>query len=64
MLSLRADDLHTSKGHMRGDIDGVINMVREHLEIDAVGSKCMMLVDAVHVLSQLKELSKSRWWTR
>ena len=64
MLSLHADDLHSSKGHMRGDTDGVIDMVREHLEIDAVGSKCMMLLEAVHVLSQLRELGKSKWWTR
>jgi hypothetical protein len=64
MLSLRADDLLTSKGHVRGDTDGVTDMVREHLEIDAVGSKCMMLVDAVHVLTQLKELGKSKWWSR
>jgi hypothetical protein len=49
---------------MREDAAGVIDAVCEYLEMDAVGSKCMMLVDAVHVLTQLKENGKARWWSR
>jgi hypothetical protein len=47
---------------MRGDTASVIVAVREHLEVDAHGSKCMMLVDAVHVLTQIREGGKGKWF--
>jgi hypothetical protein len=64
MLRVSAEELLTSKSHVREDAAGVIDAVCEYLEMDAVGSKCMMLVDAVHVLTQLKENGKARWWSR
>lgn len=62
MLSLTAEDLLTNKAHMRGETAAVIDAVRERLEIDALGGKCMMLVDAVHVLTQLKEPGRGKWF--
>jgi hypothetical protein len=64
VLAFSAEELLTNKTHVREDVAGVIDVVREHLEIDAVGSKCMMLVDAVHVLTQLTEPGRARWWLR
>lgn len=64
MLEFSAEELLANKAHVREDAGGVIDVVREHLEIDAVGSKCMMLVDAVHVLTQLTEPGRAKWWLR
>jgi hypothetical protein len=62
ILEFAAEDLLTPKAHMRGDTASVIVAVREHLEVDALGSKCMMLVDAVHVLTQIREGGKGKWF--
>jgi hypothetical protein len=62
ILELGTEDLLTSKAHMKGETAGVIDAVRARLEIDSVGSKCMMLVDAVHVLTRIKESGKGKWF--
>lgn len=62
ILELGTEDLLTSKASMRGDTIGVIDAVRSRLEIEAVGSKCMMIVDAILVLTRIKEGGRGNRW--
>lgn len=62
MLELGTEDLLTSKASIRGDTVGVIDAVRSRLEIDGVGSKCMMIVDAILVLTRIKEGGRGKWF--
>jgi hypothetical protein len=62
MLELGTEDLLTSKACMRGDTVGVIDAVRSRLEIDGVGGKCMMIVDAILVLTRIKEGGRGKWF--
>jgi hypothetical protein len=62
MLELSTEDLLTSKAGMRGDTVGVIDAVRSRLEIEGVGGKCMMIVDAILVLTRIKEGGRGNRW--
>ena len=62
MLELDTSNLLTSKASMRGDTSGLIDAVRALLETVGVGSKCMMLVDAVCVLRRIGEGGKVKWF--
>ena len=62
MSELGTEDLLTSKASMRGDTVGVIDAVRSRLEAEDVGSKCMMIDDAIHVLKRIKEGGKGKWF--
>jgi len=62
MLELGTEDLLTSKASMRGDTGGVIDAVRARLELDNLGGKSSMLVDAMLVLTRLKEGGRARFF--
>ena len=62
ILELDTEDLLTSKAKMRGDTVGVTDAVRSRLEIEGVGSKCMMIVDAILVLTRIKEGGRGKWF--
>jgi len=64
MLELGVEDLLTNKASMRGDTSAVVDAVKARLELDSVGSQCMMLDDAVGVLRRIKEsgVGKGKWF--
>lgn len=62
ILELGTEDLLTSKASMRGDTIGVIDAVRSRLETEGVGGKCMMIVDAILVLTRIKEGGRGNRW--
>jgi hypothetical protein len=62
ILELGTEDLLTSKASTRGDTDGVIDAVRSRLEVEGVGNKCMMIVDAIMVLTRIKEGGRGKWF--
>jgi hypothetical protein len=62
MLELRTDRLLSCEPAIRGDTVGVIDAVRARLEIDGVGGKCMMIVDAIGVLTRIKEGGRGNRW--
>lgn len=62
MLELDTEDLLTSKASMRGDTVGIIDAVRSRLELENVGGKCMMIVDAILVLTRIKEGGRGKWF--
>ena len=62
MLELGTERLLTSEAALRGDTVGVIDAVRVRLEIDGVGGKCMMIVDAIGVLKRIKEGGRGNRW--
>jgi hypothetical protein len=62
MLELSTEDLLTSKATMRGETSGVVDVVRARLEREGAGGKCMSLVDAVLVLTRIKEGGRARFF--
>lgn len=60
MLSLSVAELLGGRAHVRGEMAGVVDVVRARLERENVGRKCMLLVDAVHVLGRIKEGGRTR----
>jgi len=50
----------TSKAAVKCDTTGVIDAVRQRLEFDSVGSKSGLLVDAVTVLTKIKEGGRTK----
>lgn len=62
MLDLNVEDLLTSKASVKGETVGVIDAVRQRLEIESVGNKCGMLVDAIVVLTKIKKAGKMKWF--
>jgi hypothetical protein len=62
MLELSTEELLTSKACMRGDTSGVIDLVRARLERENAGRKCALLVDAVLVLTRIKEGGRARFF--
>jgi len=62
MLELSTEDLLTSKASMRGETSGVIDVVRASLEREGAAGKCMSLVDAVLVLTRIKEGGRARFF--
>ena len=61
MLELSVEDLLTCKPSIRGDTSGVIDAVRTRLEMDGMGSRSSLLVDAISVLGRIKE-GKGKWF--
>jgi hypothetical protein len=62
MAEIDIEELLTSKAHMRSETSGVIDAVKNQLEIDGAGAKCGMLVDAVGVLNRIKEGGRGKWF--
>jgi hypothetical protein len=62
MLELGTADLLTSKASMRGDTIGIIDAVRSRMDIEGVGGKCMMIVDAILVLTRISEGGRGNRW--
>ena len=58
MLSLSREDLLMTRA--RGDTSGLIDAVKTQLEIDGIGAKCMTIVDAIQVLTRIKQGRRSR----
>jgi len=58
MLSFSTEDLFTTR--LRGDTSGLIDVVKARLEIDGSGGKCMTIVDAIQVLTRIREGRRSR----
>jgi hypothetical protein len=62
MAEMDIEESLTSKAHMRSETSGVIDAVKNQLEIDGAGAKCGMLVDAVGVLNRIKEGGRGKWF--
>ncbi|KAH7356557.1 hypothetical protein BKA65DRAFT_547948 [Rhexocercosporidium sp. MPI-PUGE-AT-0058] len=62
MLEHPVEELLTSKARMKGETAGIIDAVRQRLEIESVGNKCGMLVDAIVVLTKLRKSSSKTHW--
>ena len=62
MLDLSIEELITSKANMRGDTSGVIDVVRGRLELEGIGGKCMTIVDAIQVLTRIKDGGRARFF--
>lgn len=62
MLELSTEELLTGKASMRGETAGIVDVVRARLERDNAGGKCMLLVDAVLVLTRIKEGGRARFF--
>ncbi len=62
MLQLSVEDLLTSKASIKGDTSGIIDAVRQRLELESVGNKCGLLVDAVVVLGKIRKGGKQKWF--
>jgi hypothetical protein len=62
ILELDTEDLLTSKADIRGNTVGVINAIRSRLEIEGVGSKFIMIVDAISVLTRIKDGARGLRW--
>ncbi|KAL2073702.1 hypothetical protein VTL71DRAFT_11028 [Oculimacula yallundae] len=61
--SLSAEELLTKKARMKGETAGIIDAVRQQLEVESVGNSCGMLLDALEVLKKLrKTASKTHWF--
>lgn len=54
MLALSVEDMLTRKASFKGDTAGVIDAVRRRLELENVGNKSSLLVDAIGVLSKIR----------
>jgi len=59
-LNLSAEELLTSKAAVKCDTTGVIDAVRQRLEFESVGNKSGLLVDAVTVLTKIKEGGRTK----
>jgi hypothetical protein len=62
MLELSIEELLTGKASMRGESSGLIDVIRARLESENAGGKCMLLVDAVLVLTRIKESGRARFF--
>ncbi|CZT06626.1 uncharacterized protein RCO7_04349 [Rhynchosporium graminicola] len=63
MLQLSTEELITSKAGMKRETAGIIDTVRQQLELENVGNKCGLLVDSIVVLGKLrKTASKTHWF--
>ncbi|PVH80575.1 hypothetical protein DL98DRAFT_187095 [Cadophora sp. DSE1049] len=62
MLELPIEELLTSKARMKGETAGIIDAVRQRLEIESVGNKCGLLVDAIVVLTKLRKTGGKTHW--
>lgn len=62
MLELSTEELLTGKASMRGDTSGVIDLVRARLERENTGHKCALLIDALLVLTRIKEGGRARFF--
>ncbi len=60
MLELDIEQLLTSKATVKCDTTGVIEAVRQRLEFEGVGNKSGLLVDAVTVLTKIKEGGRTK----
>ncbi|KAG9247981.1 hypothetical protein BJ878DRAFT_552490 [Calycina marina] len=60
MLNQNAKDLLTYR--QRGDTAGIIDAVRLRLEVDGIGGKCMAIVDAIQVLTRIKQGGRARFF--
>jgi len=62
MLELPVEDLLTSKARMKGETAGIIDAVRQRLEIESIGNKCGLLVEAIVVLTKLRKAGGKTHW--
>ncbi|TAQ83741.1 hypothetical protein B7494_g7943 [Chlorociboria aeruginascens] len=62
MLELDVEELLTSKAHMRGDSLGVVDAVKARLDVESIGGKCSMLVDAVGILNRIQRGGRGKWF--
>jgi hypothetical protein len=60
ILELDVEQLLTSKATVKCDTTGVIEAVRQRLESESVGNKSGLLVDAVTVLTKIKEGGRTK----
>jgi hypothetical protein len=62
MLSLEVEDLLTSKASSKGDTSGVIEAVKQRLEIEGVGNRSALIVDAIAVLGKIGAGGRGKWF--
>jgi hypothetical protein len=62
MLGLSVEELLTSKASFKGDTAGVVDAVRQRLEIESVGNRSSLLVDAIGVLNKIRVGGKGKWF--
>lgn len=60
ILEFNVNDLLTSKAAVKCDTSGVIDAVRQRLELESVGNKSSLLVDAITVLNKIKEGGRTK----
>jgi Fungal specific transcription factor domain len=60
ILELNIEELLTSKAAVKCDTTGVIDAVQQRLELESVGNKSGLLVDAVTVLTKIKEGGRTK----
>ena len=56
------EELLTAKACVRADTQGVIEAVKQRLELETVGSKCGLLIDAVVVLGKIRNAGRGSWF--
>ncbi|KAE9378029.1 hypothetical protein N431DRAFT_171451 [Stipitochalara longipes BDJ] len=62
ILELGVEELLTSKAAVKCDTTGVIDAVRQRLEVESVGNRSSLLVDAVTVLTKIKDRGRRKWF--
>lgn len=62
MLALNVEDLIGNKANFKSETLSVIDAVRHRLEIESVGNKCGLLVDAIGVLKKLSQGRRGKWF--
>jgi hypothetical protein len=62
MLVLDVEDLIANKANPKAETLSVIDAVRHRLEIESVGSRCGLLVDAIGVLKKLSQGRRGKWF--
>jgi hypothetical protein len=62
MLALNVEELLTSKASFKGDTAGVIDAVRQRLELESTGNKSSLLVDAIGVLNKIRVGGRGKWF--
>jgi hypothetical protein len=62
MLELGVEDLIANKANLKAETLSVIDAVRHRLEIESVGNRCGLLVDAIGVLKKLSQGRRGKWF--
>lgn len=62
MLEFSVEELLTGRASVKADTQAVVEAVRWRLEVESVGGRSGLLVDACVVLGKIKEGGKGKWF--